>query len=72
MRFEDKLSQTPPKELWDEYCGFLKLDVPSYMRIQNRLMEEQIQLFLDSPMGKQLSGTMGICTIPLWSLGFYR
>ncbi len=63
MRFEDKLSQTPPKELWDEYCGFLKLDVPSYMRIQNRLMEEQIQLFLESPMGKQISGTMDSCTI---------
>jgi hypothetical protein len=63
MRFEDKLKQNTPQAIWEEYCGFLKLDVASFMRIQNRLMEEQIQVFLNSPLGKQLSGGMKNCSI---------
>ena len=40
MRFEEKLKHYSQEEIWAEYCGFLELDISSYMRIQTRLMEE--------------------------------
>lgn len=40
--------------LWQEYCGFLDLDMDSYMTIQNRLMLEQISLWSHCELGKQI------------------
>jgi len=40
--------------LWQEYCGFLDLDMESYMTIQKRLMLEQISLWSHCDLGKQL------------------
>ena len=56
MRFEKKLSSRDYSALWTEYCGFLDLSIEDYMRIQNRLMEEQIALWSDSVLGKRLLG----------------
>ncbi|HHW25673.1 MAG TPA: GH3 auxin-responsive promoter family protein [Bacillota bacterium] len=56
MNFEEKLRRGLKKELWNEYCGFLDLDIDSYMRIQYRLMEEQIRMWTASGLGKALLG----------------
>lgn len=52
MRFEDKLGTYSKQEIWDEYCGFLDLNIGEYMQIQNRLLKEQIKLWGDSPLGQ--------------------
>lgn len=54
MRFEEKLKHLKPEEVWQEYCGFLDLDMESYMVIQRRLMNEQIRLWSGSALGKKL------------------
>lgn len=54
MKFEDKLKKRQYDELWQEYCGFLDLDIKSYMQIQERLMLEQIDIWSESELGKQL------------------
>lgn len=54
MKLTEKLAQQDPKQIWDEYCGFLELDMEHYMHIQNRLMEEQIQIWSASPLGKMI------------------
>lgn len=54
MRFEEKLKHYSKEEIWAEYCGFLELDMSSYMRIQRRLMEEQIEVFSKSQLGESL------------------
>lgn len=48
----DDLSK--PQEAWDEYCGFLGLSLDEYMRIQRRLMEEQLSLWVPSGIGQQI------------------
>ncbi len=48
MNFEQKMKTMSQGELWAEYCGFLDLDIAGFMRIQNRLMEEQISLWSSS------------------------
>ncbi|WKY46510.1 GH3 auxin-responsive promoter family protein [Eubacteriaceae bacterium ES3] len=54
MKFEEKLKKQRRDEIWNEYCGFLDLDLNGYMEIQNRLMEEQISLWGRSELGKQI------------------
>jgi hypothetical protein len=54
MRFEEKLKSKQHDKLWQEYCGFLDLDIDSYMKIQYRLMSEQIALWSESELGKKL------------------
>lgn len=51
MRFEEKLKNLHPDAIWQEYCGFLDLDINTYMQIQNRLMQEQIELWSNSGLG---------------------
>ena len=41
----EKLRKQQYDAIWKEYCGFLDLTMQDYMKIQNRLMEEQIQLW---------------------------
>ena len=52
MNFEQKIKTMPHDEVWREYCGFLDLDIAGFMRIQNRLMEEQISLWAKSGIAK--------------------
>ena len=54
VRFEEKLEETDKGSLWTEYCGFLDLTIPEFMQIQRRLMEEQIRLWSNSHLGKQI------------------
>lgn len=54
MKFEEKLKKKQYAALWQEYCGFLDLDMESYMRIQRRLMEEQISLWSGCALGQKI------------------
>ncbi len=54
LKLTEKLAQQEPKQIWDEYCGFLTLDMAQYMHIQNRLMEEQIALWSASALGQRI------------------
>ena len=50
----EKLRKQQYDAIWKEYCGFLDLTMQDYMKIQNRLMEEQIQLWSDCELGKSI------------------
>lgn len=54
MRLEARLKKQKFEELWQEYCGFLDLDIDEYMNIQKRLMLEQIELWSNCGLGKKL------------------
>ncbi|MCI7262704.1 MAG: GH3 auxin-responsive promoter family protein [Clostridiaceae bacterium] len=54
MTFEDKLRDGEYDRIWQEYCGFLDLDMDEYMSIQKRLLEEQMQLWCESPLGQKI------------------
>ncbi|MDO4393983.1 MAG: GH3 auxin-responsive promoter family protein [Bacillota bacterium] len=54
MRFQQKIKENSSKQIWQEYCGFMDLDVDSYMAIQNRLMTEQLKVWSESGLGKSL------------------
>jgi hypothetical protein len=54
VRFEEKLKNRQYDDLWQEYCGFLDLDIKEYMHIQNRLMLEQISLWKSCELGKKI------------------
>lgn len=54
MRFQEKLKRNSAAQIWTEYCGFLDLDLASYMRIQHRLMDEQLRIWKASGLGKTL------------------
>lgn len=54
MKFEEKLKKKQYDMLWQEYCGFLDLDIDSYMNIQYRLMSEQISLWSECELGKKM------------------
>ena len=54
MTFEEKLVNQEYDRIWQEYCGFLDLDLESYMKIQRRLLEEQIKLWSSSPLGQKI------------------
>ena len=56
VRLQDKLKKRDAKTLWDEYCGFLDLDIQQYMYIQKRLFAEQIRLWSRSGLGRLLLG----------------
>lgn len=56
VNFEEKLKNKQHDKVWQEYCGFLDLDMESYMNIQNRLMSEQITLWSESELGRKLLG----------------
>ncbi len=54
MTFEDKLANQEYDRIWQEYCGFLDLNMDSYMRIQKRLLEEQMKIWCPSPLGRKI------------------
>lgn len=53
LRFEEKLGTYSKQEIWNEYCGFLDLNIEEYMQIQNRLLKEQIKMWGDSQLGQK-------------------
>ena len=54
MTFQDKLRNREYDRIWQEYCGFLDLDMEEYMNIQNRLLMEQMQLWCNCPLGQKI------------------
>lgn len=54
MKLGDKLKKVNPVQVWDEFCGYLDLGLKNYMYIQKRLMQEQIDLWSASGLGKSL------------------
>lgn len=54
MLFKEKLKRLPKDEIWDEYCGFLNMDMTEYMDMQFRLLDEQIRIFAASELGKSI------------------
>lgn len=57
MRSEDKyFDQLTSEELWKRYCGFLDLDVRSFMAIQRELLLDQVDRVWSSTLGKAIIG----------------
>ena len=54
MRLKRLIEDKDYKVIWESYCGFLNLSLDDYMRIQKRLFDEQIDLWLKSGLGQQL------------------
>lgn len=52
----DLLRQGLKSQLWTKYCGFLDLDLDEFMRIQERLLIEQLQLIAKSEVGRAFFG----------------
>jgi hypothetical protein len=50
------LRQGRSAEVWKRYCGFLDLDVSGFIKIQERLLMEQLQLVIRSELGRALMG----------------
>ncbi len=50
------LQQGRQKEIWMKYLGFLDLSIGEFMKIQERLLLEQIDLLGKSMMGRMLMG----------------
>lgn len=54
MSLSEKLKERRYQEIWDQYCGFLDLSMEDYMKIQRRLMEEQIQVWSNCELGRSI------------------
>lgn len=54
LSFDEQLKRKNYSDLWLRYCGFLDLSVSQFMRIQEQLLLEQIQLFNQCELGQQL------------------
>ena len=54
MNLEEKLKKQQYKEIWQQYCGFLDLSMDGYMKIQRRLMEEQVKLWSNCGLGQSI------------------
>ncbi len=54
MKFEQQLYNRTKAEIWETYCGFLNYTMEEFMNVQTRLMEEQIDLWSKSPVGKSI------------------
>ena len=50
----DLYNQGQYEEIWKKYCGFIDLDLDQFMRIQTRLLQEQLELLGDSRIGMEL------------------
>ena len=54
MTFQQELRKYNREQMWNAYCGFTELSMSDYMYIQRRLMEEQIQKWSASEIGKKI------------------
>jgi hypothetical protein len=54
MTFQQKLRKFSKQQLWNEYCGYLELNIKEYMYIQRRLMQEQINSWCASDLGRHI------------------
>ena len=57
MLTEDKYFQTLTQDqVWQRYCGFLKLSIDEFMDIQNDLLMDEIERVADSTLGNKIMG----------------
>ena len=54
MSLSEMLKERKYQEIWDQYCSFLDLSIEVYMKIQRRLMEEQMQLWSNCELGRSI------------------
>ncbi len=54
MRFQEKLRLYSKAEIWEEYCGFLNMNLEEYMAMQKRLVMEEIALWSGSGLGQHI------------------
>lgn len=54
MNLKEKLKKQQYDDIWQQYCGFLDLTMDGFMKIQKRLMEEQITLWSRSGLGQTI------------------
>lgn len=54
---KELLKQGKKEEIWTKLCGYLDLNVEEFMKIQERLLLEQIDYLKKSEIGKHLFGT---------------
>lgn len=50
----DLIREGKLQELWQMCCGFLSLDINEFMKIQNRLLEKQLELLNQCELGKKI------------------
>ncbi|MGE4354290.1 MAG: GH3 auxin-responsive promoter family protein, partial [Oscillospiraceae bacterium] len=54
MNLDEKLAKHMCKSVWQQYCGFLDLSLAEYMKIQKRLMMEQLELYASCQLGQKI------------------
>ena len=75
---EDLLKQGRTDEAWQRCCGFIDLSLPDFMRIQNRLLQEQLELMKRSELGRYLMNGAARTSTPtgprpsFWSIAQMR
>lgn len=50
------LKQDRYNDLWNRYCGFIELDLGTFMKIQERLLLEQLKILHNCKLGKRFLG----------------
>jgi len=50
------LRQGKTREIWQKYCGFIDLSIDEFMKIQEKLLMEQIELLSRCELGKKIMG----------------
>ena len=48
--------QGKTREIWQKYCGFIDLSIDESMKIQERLLMEQIELLSKCKLGRKIMG----------------
>jgi len=48
--------QGKTREIWQKYCGFIDLSIEEFMKIQERLLMEQIDLLSKCKLGREIMG----------------
>ncbi|OPJ55297.1 GH3 family domain-containing protein [Alkalithermobacter paradoxus] len=56
--FKEMFREGKRDEIWEKYCGFLDLNIDEFMKIQERLLMEQIELLSSCELGKMLMGNI--------------
>jgi len=57
------IKQGRAEEAWQRCCGFIDLSLADFMRIQNRLLQEQLELMERSEIGKYLMNGSAATTV---------
>jgi len=50
------LREGKTREIWQKYCGFIDLSIDEFMKIQKRLLMEQIDLLSRCELGRKIMG----------------